>query len=61
MTVSMEETDAQLAYRESLFEFGWAIEVFVHNLTSYKDFFQEAVRSAQSGSGNRGKVFLTMS
>ncbi|MEH7179918.1 nucleotidyltransferase domain-containing protein [Neobacillus vireti] len=27
------------AYRESVIEFGWNIEVFVHNLTSYKDFF----------------------
>ena len=28
------------AYRESVIEFGWNIEVFVHNLTSYKDFFK---------------------
>lgn len=28
------------SYRESLLEFGWPIEVFVHNLTSYKHFFQ---------------------
>ncbi|MGE7625539.1 nucleotidyltransferase domain-containing protein [Viridibacillus sp. NPDC096237] len=28
------------SYRESLIDFGWAIEVFVHNLTSYKHFFE---------------------
>lgn len=28
------------SYRESLIEFGWAIEVFTHNLTSYKPFFE---------------------
>lgn len=28
------------SYRESMFEFGWAIEVFVHNLTSYKYFIE---------------------
>ncbi|MGG3571377.1 nucleotidyltransferase domain-containing protein [Bacillus gobiensis] len=27
------------SYRESFIDFGWAIEVFVHNLTSYKHFF----------------------
>jgi len=28
------------SYRESLIEFGWAIEVFVHSLTSYKQYFE---------------------
>ncbi|WP_062052092.1 nucleotidyltransferase domain-containing protein [Bacillus sp. JCM 19034] len=28
------------SYRESLIDYGWAIEIFVHNLTSYKKFFQ---------------------
>jgi hypothetical protein len=28
------------SYRESLIDYGWAIEVFVHNLTSYKQFFK---------------------
>lgn len=28
------------SYRESFIDFGWAIEVFVHNLTSYKHFFE---------------------
>lgn len=27
------------SYRESLIDFGWNIEVFVHNLLSYKEFF----------------------
>lgn len=27
------------SYRESLIDFGWAIEAFVHNLTSYKQIF----------------------
>ncbi|MDX1700126.1 MAG: nucleotidyltransferase domain-containing protein [Melioribacteraceae bacterium] len=29
------------SYRESFVEFGWAIEVFVHNLTSYKLYFED--------------------
>ncbi|MGY6211382.1 nucleotidyltransferase domain-containing protein [Cytobacillus firmus] len=28
------------SYRESLIEYGWYIEVFVHTLTSYKQFFK---------------------
>lgn len=28
------------SYRESLIDSDWAIEVYVHNLTSYKEFFQ---------------------
>ncbi|WP_066052751.1 nucleotidyltransferase domain-containing protein [Robertmurraya korlensis] len=28
------------SYRESLIIFDWAIEVFVHNLTSYKEYFE---------------------
>ncbi|CAM4004289.1 nucleotidyltransferase domain-containing protein [Lederbergia lenta] len=28
------------SYRESFIEFGWPIEIFVHNLTSYKHFFE---------------------
>lgn len=27
------------SYRESLIDFGWPIEVFVHNLSSYKSYF----------------------
>ncbi|MCK0471878.1 nucleotidyltransferase domain-containing protein [Halalkalibacter sp. APA_J-10(15)] len=33
------EKDIRSVYRESLIAFGWAVEVFVHNLTSYKHFF----------------------
>lgn len=32
------------SYRESLIDFGWPIEVFVHNLTSYKQFFDHNVQ-----------------
>lgn len=35
------------SYRESFVELGWPIEVFVHNLTSYKRFFEEDVARAQ--------------
>ncbi len=28
------------AYRESMVAFGWPIEIFVHNLSSYRDFFE---------------------
>jgi predicted nucleotidyltransferase len=35
------------AYRESLIEFGWPIEVFVHNLSSYKDYFESDSKRAR--------------
>ncbi|MEH7011672.1 nucleotidyltransferase domain-containing protein [Neobacillus niacini] len=35
------------AYRESIIDFGWNIEVFVHNLTSYKDFFKSDCERAR--------------
>jgi len=35
------------AYRESLIEYGWPIEVFVHNSTSYKAFFKEDCERAR--------------
>ncbi|MEH7309192.1 nucleotidyltransferase domain-containing protein [Neobacillus drentensis] len=35
------------AYRESLIDFGWAIEVFVHNLSSYKHFFNLDYKNAK--------------
>jgi predicted nucleotidyltransferase len=35
------------SYRESLIDFGWAIEVFVHNLTSYKHFFEMDYKNAK--------------
>jgi predicted nucleotidyltransferase len=35
------------AYRESVFAFGWPIEVFVHNFQSYKDFFDHDVKRAR--------------
>lgn len=35
------------SYRESIFDFGWAIEVFVHNLTSYKYFIEMDCKAAK--------------
>ncbi|MGE7920589.1 nucleotidyltransferase domain-containing protein [Viridibacillus sp. NPDC093762] len=35
------------SYRESLKEFGWPIEVFVHSLTSYKHFFELDYKAAK--------------
>lgn len=35
------------SYRESLTDFGWAIEAFVHNLTSYQQFFEQDVKRAR--------------
>ena len=35
------------AYRESLIEYGWPIEVFVHNFSSYKVFFMEDCERAR--------------
>lgn len=35
------------SYRESLIDFGWNIEVFVHNLISYKEFFKSDYERAR--------------
>ena len=35
------------AYRESLIDFDWPIEVFVHNLSSYKEFFSSDCERAR--------------
>jgi hypothetical protein len=35
------------SYRQSLFEFGWPIEVFVHNMFTYKNFFKENIDRAR--------------
>lgn len=35
------------AYRESRIEYGWPIEVFVHSLTSYKDYFRSDAERAR--------------
>lgn len=35
------------SYRESLIDFGWPIEIFVHNLTSYKQFFEMDYKDAK--------------
>ncbi|MEK3886382.1 nucleotidyltransferase domain-containing protein [Bacillus sp. FSL K6-3431] len=35
------------SYRESLIEFGWPIEIFVHSLTSYKHFFEMDCKDAK--------------
>ncbi|KWW20321.1 nucleotidyltransferase [Peribacillus simplex] len=46
-------------YRESFIDFGWAIEVFVHNLTSYKHFFEsdcEVARPSLPRMGSEGII-----
>ncbi|AIY05674.1 hypothetical protein Plano_1709 [Planococcus sp. PAMC 21323] len=35
------------SYRESFFKYGWRIEVFVHNLTSYKSYFLSDIKRAR--------------
>lgn len=35
------------SYRESLIDFGWPIEIFVHNLSTYKQFFDMDYKSAK--------------
>ena len=35
------------SYRESMLELGWPIEVFVHNLTSYKQYFENDCKRAR--------------
>ncbi|GAM13510.1 nucleotidyltransferase domain-containing protein [Mesobacillus selenatarsenatis] len=41
------DKDIPSAYRESLVAYGWPIEVFVHNLHSYKLFFESDVKRAR--------------
>jgi predicted nucleotidyltransferase len=41
------EKELRSSYRESLFEFGWNIEVFVHSLTSYKGYFESDCERAR--------------
>ncbi|KGM44663.1 nucleotidyltransferase domain-containing protein [Neobacillus niacini] len=41
------DSNLSSAYRESVIEFGWNIEVFVHNLTSYKEFFKSDCERAR--------------
>jgi hypothetical protein len=41
------DKNLKTAYRESVIEFGWNIEVFVHNLTSYKEFFNSDCERAR--------------
>jgi len=41
------DTNQNSSYRESLHEFGWPIEVFVHNLTSYKQYFEQDCQRAR--------------
>lgn len=44
--VVFDET-LEVAYRESLIAYGWPIEVFVHNMTTYKDFFRSDCERAR--------------
>ncbi|MDQ0230204.1 nucleotidyltransferase domain-containing protein [Metabacillus malikii] len=41
------DKDIHSSYRESLVDFGWAIEVFVHNVTSYKQIFESDYKRAR--------------
>lgn len=48
------------AYRESFIEFGWNIEVFVHNLSSYKDFFKSDCERARPSLPNMVKEGIVL-
>lgn len=41
------DTNQKTSYRESLHEFGWPLEVFVHNLTSYRQYFEQDCHRAR--------------
>ena len=45
IVIFMEHLD--VAYRESFVVFDWAIETFVHNLTSFKDYFKSDCERAR--------------
>jgi len=46
------DRDAAASYRESLVEFDWLIEVFVHNLASYRAYFQSDAERARPSMPN---------
>ena len=41
------DKDIEVAYRETHIEYGWPIEVFVHSLTSYHDYFRRDAERAR--------------
>jgi hypothetical protein len=41
------DSELEASYRESFKEFGWPVEVFVHNLSSYKSFFKSDCERAR--------------
>ena len=41
------DSEIRSSYRESFFEFEWAIEAFVHNLASYREFFEKDCQRAR--------------
>ena len=41
------DSNLKSAYTESVIEYGWNIEVFVHNLSSYKEFFKSDCERAR--------------
>lgn len=41
------DSELPSAYRESLIEFGWCIELFVHNQVSYREFFMKDCERAR--------------
>lgn len=41
------DNNRMTSYRESFIAFGWPIEVFVHNLTSYKQYFNDDCKRAR--------------
>jgi hypothetical protein len=47
LDIVIVDKNLKMAYRESVIEYGWNIEVFVHNLTSYKEFFKSDCERAR--------------
>src|SRR5690606_20418983 len=41
------DKELRSSYRESFIDFGWYIECFVHNFTSYKEFFESDCKRAK--------------
>ncbi|MCM3744896.1 nucleotidyltransferase domain-containing protein [Sporosarcina luteola] len=41
------DNQLEVAYRETLIEYGWPIEVFVHSLTSYQTYFRSDAERAR--------------
>ena len=47
LDIAVFDRNVESSYRESLMAYGWPVEVFVHNLESYRAYFEDDVERAR--------------